>query len=343
MKKEYLMPESASTWAPQIDALYWALVGMSVILAVGIFVAICVLAWKYRRTPERQTGVAVIESRFLEIIWSIIPFFIGIGIFAWGAIIYLETRVPPEGALEISVVGKQWMWKLQHPEGRREINQLHIPIGRPVVLRMISQDVLHSFYIPAFRIKQDVLPHRYQTLWFHPTKTGTYHLFCAEYCGKDHSEMIGQVTVMTQEGYDSWLMQDRNVPLSGPLAVGPPPPVAPTVASAVDSVAGAAATSNQSPVEVGKDLFAKMACLGCHLVENGVGPRMDKGLFGTTVELSDGRKVKFDENYIRESILNPSVKIVKGYNNLMPSFAGRVSEEDILALIAYIKSLGKTP
>ena len=192
MKQVYLLPPSASNWVNQIDALYWALVALSLLLAAGIFVAIVVLAIKYRRTPERQNGLMVIESKLLEITWSIIPMFIGFGIFAWGAIIYMKTRVPPENSLEISVVGKQWMWKLQHPEGRREINELHMPVNRPVVLRMISQDVLHSFYVPAFRIKQDVLPGRYTTMWFEANQTGTYHLFCAEYCGKDHSEMIGK-------------------------------------------------------------------------------------------------------------------------------------------------------
>lgn len=342
MKKELLLPPSASNWVFPIDSLYWALVLLSIVLAFGIFVAIVYLAIRYRRTPENQTGLMVVESKFLEIFWSIIPLFIGFGIFAWGAVVYLQTRVPPSNALEIAVVGKQWMWKVQHPEGRREINELHLPVNRAVVLRMISQDVIHSFYIPAFRIKQDVLPQRYQTMWFQTTQVGTYHLFCAEYCGKDHSEMIGKVHVMSQEAYDTWLMQDKAIAVNKmPIAasVGGP---APSTEVALPATGGAGTPTSGKPEEIGKELFTRLACFGCHMVQGGVGPRLE-GQFGKTVELANGRSVKFDENYIRESMLNPGAKIVKGYSALMPSFAGRVSEEDILSLIAYIKTLGSHP
>lgn len=344
MNKVYLLPPSASNWVNQIDALYWALVALSLLLAAGIFVAIVILAVKYRRTPENQTGLMVIESKLLEITWSIVPMFIGFGIFAWGSIIFMKTRLPPPDSLEISVVGKQWMWKIQHPEGRREINELHMPVGRPIVLRMISQDVLHSFYVPAFRIKQDVLPGRYTTMWFESDKVGVYHLFCAEYCGKDHSEMIGKVHVMTQEAYDAWLMQDRNLPINKGTGLALATiPVAPLpVADAAAAGGAPASTTSNKPEDIGKQLFTTLACFGCHMIDNGAGPRLE-GLFGTTVELANGSKVKFDENYVRESILTPGAKIVKGRSNLMPPFAGRVSEEDILNLIAYIKTLRRTP
>jgi len=246
----------------------------------------------------------------LEITWSIIPLGIFMVIFLWGAVIYFHERTPPQGASEVYVVGKQWMWKLQHEEGAREINELHVPVGRDVKLIMTSQDVIHSFYIPAFRIKQDVLPGRYSTAWFRATRPGVYHLFCSQYCGTMHSGMIGQVVVMEPAQYQAWL--------SGGGTTG--------------SLAGS-----------GESLFQQLGCPTCHRSDTqGRGPILD-GIFGKPVQLEDGRIVIADENYIRESILSPGAKVVSGFKPIMPVFQGLVGEEQLNALVAYIKSLSPAP
>jgi cytochrome c oxidase subunit 2 len=203
-------------------------------------------------------------------------------------------------------MGKQWMWKAQHPLGKSEINMLHVPVNQPVKLIMTSQDVIHSFYIPAFRVKKDVLPGRYTELWFEATKTGEYHLFCAEYCGTEHSQMIGSVVVMEQLEYERWL--------SG-------------------NVAG------ESMAAAGQRLFEQRGCASCHAgTSDARGPAL-AGLFGKEVQLEDGRTVTADESYLRESILNPQAKVVAGYSPVMPTFEGQISEEGLLQLVAYIKSL----
>jgi cytochrome c oxidase subunit 2 len=231
-------------------------------------------------------------------------------IFLWGALIYFRERTPPRGATEVYVVAKQWMWKLQHEEGQREINELHVPVGRDVKMILTSQDVIHSFYVPAFRIKQDVLPGRYTTAWFRATKAGTYHLFCAEYCGSQHSGMIGQVVVLEPAQYQLWL--------SGGGASG-------------------------SMASNGQNLFQQLGCSTCHRSDTqGRGPNL-VGLFGKPVQLEDGRIVTADENYIRESILSPSAKVVSGFKPIMPVFQGLVNEEQLNALLAYIKSLNPSP
>jgi cytochrome c oxidase subunit 2 len=231
-------------------------------------------------------------------------------IFAWGAFIFFQERTPPRDASEVYVVAKQWMWKLEHVEGQREINELHVPVGRDVKLIMTSQDVIHSFYVPAFRIKQDVLPGRYTTAWFRATKPGVYHLFCAEYCGSQHSGMIGQVMVMEPAQYQAWLSGGST---SGSLA------------------------SN------GESIFQQLGCVTCHRSDTqGRGPNL-AGIFGKPVQLEDGRTVVADENYIRESILSPSAKVVKGFKPIMPVFQGLVSEEQLTELVAYVKSLSAAP
>jgi cytochrome c oxidase subunit II len=227
--------------------------------------------------------------------------------FIWGTSLYVTAYRPPAGALEVFVVGKQWMWKLQHPEGQREIDELHIPMGRPIRLTMTSEDVIHSFFIPAFRIKKDVLPGRYTTIWFEATKPGEYHLFCTQYCGTNHAAMIGRVVVMKPVDYERWL--------------------------------GGAA--GESMVSAGERLFQAEGCIGCHRLD-GTGPAPSLvGVFGKPVQLQGGETVTADADYIRESILSPMAKIVAGYQPIMPTFQGRLSEEQLLRLIAYIKSLGK--
>jgi cytochrome c oxidase subunit 2 len=300
-----LWPARASTIAGNVDALYVFLLLLSGFMCVAIFTMILIFALKYRR----RAGIEAeqIEGSIpLELTWSIIPGCIFLFIFGWGAFIYFQARTPPQGASTVYVVAKQWMWKLQHEEGHSEINQLHVPVGKDVKLVMTSQDVIHSFYVPAFRIKQDVLPGRYTITWFHATKPGTYHLFCAEYCGTQHSGMIGDVVVMEPASYEAWLSGGK---ASGSLAAS------------------------------GQDIFQQLGCTTCHRSDiQGRGPNL-VGLFGRQVQLEDGRSVLADENYIRESILDPTAKVVSGFKPVMPAFQGLVSEEQLSALVAYMKSL----
>jgi cytochrome c oxidase subunit 2 len=301
-----LWPDRASTIAGQVDALYIYLVLVSAVMTLLIFVAVAVLAIKYRRRP----GILphpIEGSPILETAWSVIPFGVMVTFFIWGAVIYFGERTPPTNSTEVYVVAKQWMWKIEHMEGQREINELHVPTGQNVKLIMTSQDVIHSFFIPAFRLKQDVVPGRYTTLWFKATTPGTYHLFCAEYCGTSHSGMIGNVVVMEPQDYTQWMAGGPSAPLP----------------------------------EAGKQLFASLGCSTCHRFDiQGRGPNL-QGAFGKPVLLEDGRTVIADENYVRESILNPTAKIVSGFKPVMPTFQGLVSDEQLNALVAYIKSLAQ--
>lgn len=300
-----LWPTPASTSAGNVDALYIFLVVLSALMSSLIFTLILVFAAKYRKRHGHQAE-QIEGSTPLEIVWSVIPLCVFIVIFVWGAVIYFHERTPPRGAAEVYVVAKQWMWKLQHQEGQREINELHVPVGRDVKLIMTSQDVIHSFFVPAFRIKQDVLPGRYTTVWFRATKPGVYHLFCAEYCGTQHSGMIGWVTVMEPAQYQAWL--------SGGGATG-------------------------SLASTGQAIFEQLGCSTCHRSDvQGRGPNL-VGLFGKKVQLEDGRMVTADENYVRESILVPGAKVVSGFKPIMPVFQGLVSEDQLAALVEYVKSL----
>jgi cytochrome c oxidase subunit 2 len=303
-----LLPDQGSTTAVHLDHLTLYLLVVAVIFSTLIFALIFYFAIKYRRRPGNERAGEVHGGITLEIIWTVVPFILMMVMFVWGASVFFEMSRPPDDAMNVYVVGKQWMWKTQHLEGQREINELHVPLGRPVRLTMTSEDVIHSFYMPAFRVKFDVLPGRYTTAWFNPIKPGKYHLFCAEYCGTLHSGMIGWIYVMEPAEYERWL--------SG----------------------GAGAESLSSS---GQKLFEFLACANCHRADKpGRCPNL-QGLFGQPVQLTTGETVKADEAYIRESILNPSAKIVAGYQNIMPSFQGMVTEEDLLQLIEYIKSLGR--
>lgn len=305
----WMLPDQASSYAPEVDHLYLFLVGLTVFFTALIGGAIFFFFVKYRRRPNTPIPTPIEGSIILESAWSIIPFIICLFIFAWGTKIYLEQYTIPNDALDIYVVGKQWMWKLQHMEGQREINELHVPAGRPVRLTMTSEDVIHSFFVPAFRTKQDVVPGRYTTTWFEATKPGKYHLFCAEYCGANHSGMGGWIYVMEPQDYQTWL--------SG-------------------------GTPGATLAENGEKLFENLACANCHKADgSGRCPALG-GLFGKDVKLADGSTVKADEGYIRESILRPAAKIVAGYQPVMPTFQGLVTEEGVLQLVEYIKSLGPT-
>ena len=301
-----LFPDQASTMAPRVDAVYFVLIGVSVFCATLISLAIIFFAFRYRRRSDLERPPEILGDLRLEILWTVIPLGFTLIMFAWGAILYFETYSPPPNALEIHVVAKQWMWKAQHPEGRSEIDELHVPLGRPIKLLLTSQDVIHDFFVPAFRIKTDVVPGRYMTVWFEASKAGAFRLFCAEYCGTLHSGMLGRVVVMAPREYQNWLS-------SGPVGN--------TVAAA------------------GARLFQRLSCVACHGDKNTErGPSL-AGLFGKHVRLHDGKVIVADENYIRESIVNPQAKIVAGYQSIMPTFKGLISEEGILQIIAYLKSI----
>lgn len=300
-------PEQASSFAWQVDYLYFYLIAVSVAFSIPVVAAIFFFSVKYRATEKYATPEEMHGSMVLETVWSIIPFVISMTIFLGGAIVYFNQFTPPDDSMEIYVVGKQWMWKAQHQTGQREINELHVPVGRNIKLTMTTEDVLHDFFIPAFRTKTDVVPGRYTYMWFQPTKPGKYHLYCAEYCGLNHSGMGGYIYVMEQRDFDNWL--------SGNV-------------------------SGQTPVEQGKDLFEnKFGCASCHA--GGPAQRGAKleGIFNHDVKLVGGATVKADEQYLRNSILNPASQVVEGFQPIMPTFKGQVTEEQLNSLVAYIKSL----
>ncbi|HEY2989490.1 MAG TPA: cytochrome c oxidase subunit II [Candidatus Binatia bacterium] len=303
-----LFPEKASTIAYRVDALFYFLTAVAVFFAALIFILIVVFAVKYRRRSATEKGAPIEGNIALEILWTVVPLGITMVMFGWGALVYVDMFDPPSNALEIDVVAKQWMWKMQHREGQSEINELHVPVGRPVQLMMTSEDVIHSFFVPAFRIKMDVLPGRYTTLWFQPTKAGEYHLFCAEFCGTQHSGMLGRVIVMEPAEYQGWL----------------------------DGGA-----TGMSMEQAGAQLFQRLGCGVCHRPDGaGQGPSL-VGIFGRPVKLEGGGAVTADEAYIRRSILEPHAQVVAGYKPVMPTFKGLVSEDGILQIIAYLKSLQK--
>jgi len=317
-----LFPEQASTIAGRVDALYFFLVGVSLFFTLVIFIAVVYFAVKYHhKTDEPHAPHLVADNLRLEIIWTVVPLALTLVLFFWGASVYFSMSRAPDNALEIFVVGRQWMWKFQHPDGQREINELHVPVGQPVKLVIASEDVIHSFFVPAFRVKYDAVPGRYTTVWFEATKTGRFHMFCAEYCGTLHSGMIGRVVVLEPAQYAAWL--------SGELQ------------GAGTAAAATSPRAEGSAADRGFRLFQQLGCAACHLQQRqGIGPMLS-GVFGSEVRLQDGRTVHADETYIRESILQPQAKITAGFQTLMPSFQGRVSEEDLLELLAYIKSIGQ--
>ncbi len=305
-----LFPDQASTMARQIDALYFFELGIASFFTVMICLLIVTLAARYRANSRADRSHPPTSNLLLEIVWIGVPAVIALFMFAWGAILFFKIYDPPVDALEIYVVGKQWMWHAQHSEGRAEINELHVPAGQPIRLMMTSQDVIHSFYIPAFRVKQDVLPGRYTEMWFEPTKIGRYHLFCAEYCGTNHSAMGGWVYVMEPVEFEQWLAE---------AGTGP------------------------AMAEQGERLFVQYHCAGCHRGSQTVHAPQLEGVFGRPVPIQDGKEVRFtqaDYRYIRDSILRPKSEVVAGYEPVMPSFEGRITEPDLLRIIAYIKSIG---
>lgn len=302
-----IFPDQASTMATQVDHLYFFLTAFSVLICAIVFLPLIFFSFRYRRGHRANRSPLRISTMKLEVTWTVIPLLIAMGMFAWGARVYFDIQVLPQDAMQINVIGKQWMWKLQHPEGNREINELHVPVGRNVKLVMGSEDVIHSFFIPEFRVKQDVVPGRFTTVWFKATRVGEFHIFCSQYCGKDHSRMIGTVQVMAPNDFQAWLHNS---------ATG-------------DTLA-----------QSGARLFRELGCSGCH-VGNGTvrAPRIE-GLYGKLVPLQTGEIVTADDSYIRDSILLPNSQVAAGYAPVMPTFQNRITEEELFQLIAYIKSIG---
>lgn len=298
--------ESASEIGHSVDAIFWSMTAIcgSVLILVSLFILFFCI--RYRRGSRADRTPAQLPQKSIEITWIVIPLLIFMGIFIWAGVVYFQMARPPQDALEVHVIGRQWMWKLQHSNGRREINELHVPLHKAVVLLMISQDVIHSFYVPAFRIKQDVVPGRYTRQWFVATKPGIYHLFCAEYCGTDHSKMIGKVIVLEPSEYARW------------LAAEPEP---------------------ESLIAAGKGLFLSRGCAGCHTPGGTFRAPSLQGIYQKPVALTSGGTVVADEAYLRDSILLPNKDVVAGFEPIMPTFQGQLTEEEVLQLIAYLKSL----
>jgi cytochrome c oxidase subunit 2 len=298
-------PDSASTIAGYVDAHFTFLCAVTSFFALLVAFLVVFFGIKYR-AEAHPIAKQIHGSVPLEVAWSVIPLGIAVFIFAWGAALYLRIFRPPTNAMDVYIVGKQWMWKAEHPAGQREINSLHVPINRPVRLTIISQDVMHSYSIPAFRIKREAVPGRYTTVWFEANRTGTFHIFCTQYCGTKHSAMVGEVTTMQPDEYDQWLAR-----------------------SAGDS----------SLASGGEKLFQSMGCNTCHRGDSGQrGPNLND-LFGRTVTMNDGKQYVADEAYLRESILQPAAKIAQGFQPIMPTYQGQLSEENLIQLIEYIKSL----
>ncbi len=300
-----IIPEQASTLAPKVDQLYWFIIGVTAFFGILTSILVIYFAVKYRTDDPLKVGTPIHGSIPLELAWSIIPFLISVVIFAWASQVFFDIYRPPDQTLEIYATGKRWMWKFQHLDGKAEINELHVPLGRPVKVTFTSEDVLHSLFFPSFRVKADAVPGRYSSVWFEATKLGEYHIFCAEYCGTRHSGMIGTVYVVEPAAYQTWL--------SGTGGGG-------TLASR------------------GERLFGELACNTCHRDDgSGRGPSL-LNKFGSQEQLANGSVVNIDESYVRESILTPQMKVVAGFQPVMPTFQGLVNEESVMALIEYVKS-----
>ena len=303
-------PPTASDYASQINILFGALLIIGALTAGLVFFLMLFFANKYRHGSNADRSGTTKKTWRFEVAWTAATLLIFVGLAVWGADIYLHLYNPPANAVQIFVVGKQWMWKAQHPGGQREINALHVPVGQPIRLVLASQDVIHSFFIPALRIKQDVVPGRYETMWFRADKVGRYHLFCAEYCGTDHAHMGGWITVMEPRDFAEWLK---------------------------------AQGGQQTLAAQGEQLFHRYGCSGCHEPGGTVRAPNLNGVFGSPVPLSDGRVVVADERYVRDSILNPKAEVAAGYAPVMPTFAGQIGEDDLARLVAYIESIGPQP
>ncbi|HUX45197.1 MAG TPA: cytochrome c oxidase subunit II [Terracidiphilus sp.] len=300
-----LFPPEASKIAPQMDALYFFILLVSLVGLTSVILLVTTFSILYRK-QRHPVAVQIEGSTLLEATWTIIPLGLFLVMFVWGALIYFRVFTPPPNAMNVYVVGKQWMWKVEHPGGQHEINSLHVPLGRAVQLTLISQDVFHSLSIPAFRVKREAIPGRYTTVWFEATRVGTYHLFCSQYCGTDHSHMIGDVVVMTPEDYRKWL---------------------------------AGSTSGASLAQNGERLFAALSCSACHNTRpDARGPSL-ANVYGSKLRLANGQSITVDDSYLRQAILEPSQHVTQGYVPIMPTYQGQISEEGVISLVEYIKHL----
>ena len=300
-----LFPREASTIAPQMDALYFFLLGMTITGLVLVGAILVTFSMRYRKSVH-PVAIQIEGSTLLEATWTIIPLGLFLVMFVWGSVLYFRIYTPPPNAMNIYIVGKQWMWKAEHPGGQHEINALHVPTGQPVQLTMISQDVFHSFSIPEFRIKREVIPGRYSTVWFNATTPGTYHLFCTQYCGTNHSAMIGTITVLSPADFKKWTDES---------------------------------TSGMSLAQNGERLFASMGCNACHSGNAAArGPSL-AGVFGSKLQLTNGSQVLVNEAYLRDAILNPSQHVTSGYAPIMPTYQGQISEDGLIDLVEYLKQL----
>jgi cytochrome c oxidase subunit 2 len=300
-----IFPREASTIAPYMDQLYLFLVGMTVVGLVLVLLLVCGFSLRYRK-PVHPVAEQVEGSTLLEATWTIIPLGIFLVTFVWGALLYFRIYTPPANSMNVYIVGKQWMWKAEHPGGQHEINELHVPVGRPIQLTLISQDVFHSYSLPEFRVKREVIPGRYTTVWFEATNPGTYHLFCTQYCGTDHSKMVGEVTAMLPEDYKKWTEQS---------------------------------TSGMSLAQNGERIFASMGCNACHSGNPAArGPNL-AGVYGSKIQMANGSVQLADEAFIRDTILNPSQHVPAGFAPIMPTYKGQISEDGLIALVEYLKQL----
>ena len=300
-----LFPREASSIAPQMDALYFFLLGMTLTGLVLVGAILVVFSMRYRKSVH-PVATQIEGSTLLEATWTIIPLAIFLITFVWGAVLYFRIYNPPVNSMNIYIVGKQWMWKAEHPGGQHEINALHVPTGQNIQLTMISQDVFHSFSIPDFRIKREVIPGRYSTVWFNATTPGVYHIFCTQYCGTNHSQMIGEVTALSPDDYKKWTEES---------------------------------TSGMSLAQNGERLFASMGCNACHSGNAAArGPSL-AGVFGSRLTLTNGSQVLVNEAYLRDAILNPSQHVTSGYAPIMPTYQGQISEDGLIDLVEYLKTL----
>jgi cytochrome c oxidase subunit 2 len=308
MDRFHLFPPQASTSAHEVDTLFFTLTLISLFFIAVVFLPILFFCIKYRRGSAADRSNPSSGSNMIEVGWTTLPTLMGLAIFAWGALDYFRIEQRPANAIDVQVVGKQWMWKVQHAEGKREINELHVPVDRTIALTLISQDVIHSFFVSAFRVKQDVVPGKYTSEWFKPTRTGEYHIFCSQYCGTQHAQMIGRVVVMQPRAYENWLKTGEQT---------------------------------ESIVREGERLFHDRGCSGCHALNSQFHAPLLQGLYRKPVPLADGTMVTADDQYLRDSILQPGKQITAGYDNIMPSFSGHLTEEEIMQLIAYVKAIGQ--
>ena len=299
-------PTAASTTATRVDHIYFFLIGFSVFILAIVFLPLIYCLFKYRRGKKANRKPLTVSTNKIEVTWTIIPTFIAMGMFAWGADVYFYQEVPPADTLDINVIGKQWMWKIEHEEGNREIDELHIPVNRPIKLTLASEDVIHSFFVPAFRVKQDVVPGRFTTEWFTATRIGAYDFYCSEYCGAGHADMRGKIYVMSPNDYAEWLASGR---------------------------------PRDTLAQTGEKLFRELGCSGCHENSSAVHAPPLEGLYGKLVPLSDGSFTRADDKFIHDKILFPSSEVPAGYQPVMPSFQGRVTQEELLELVSYIKSI----